>query len=325
MLGGDMTSLELSHFDSWMAAHADSVDDDLCTMRFCAEKCRYHGQMLCRPHRPHFTNASFPAPVCERMSTTERGDIYQGGAEQDRRAEARNKRTAQLVLRSALHPGCAHTSGAVVTARRFPMMKPDEFEFITKTLLRLRPRTYLEWGSGMSTSWYPLLSARSYVIDNYAPWCINVQRDATVACLSSRGRLRYICTTATRADGSVIALGETGIPKREDKELVAAQYLGALDEITSAGVLFDAALVDGRFRLAAALKLLNFVHGESVIFVHDFWMRQGKVFRYNRLLEYYDVIGRARSAVALRRKPRTQLPHGWERAFEATWSKQAAA
>ena len=149
-----------------------------------------------------------------------------------------------------------------------------------------------------------------------------VRDDPTVGCLLSRGRLNFTCATARRGD-SLITPGVTGIPRREDKELVAATYLAALDDITSAGVLFDAALVDGRFRLAAALKLLNFVHSESVVFVHDFWMRMGPVFRYNRLLDFYDVIGRARSAVALRRK--TQLPHGWERAFEATWSKQAAA
>ena len=50
---------------------------------------------------------------------------------------------------------------------------------------------------------------------------------------------------------------------------------------------FDAALVDGRFRVACALKLLPFLTQDSVLFMHDFWRRP----MYHAVLDFHDVIG----------------------------------
>jgi hypothetical protein len=78
------------------------------------------------------------------------------------------------------------------------------------------------------------------------------------------------------------------------------------------GALFDAALVDGRFRGAAALLLLNYLHARSVLIVHDFWPRLDV---YMPVLRYYDVVGRTRTVAVLMRKRR--LPPGWEGAYIA--------
>ena len=52
-----------------------------------------------------------------------------------------------------------------------PMMFPEEFEFITKLMANRKPETYLEWGCGTSTSFYPLLASGKVVaIDGYPPW-----------------------------------------------------------------------------------------------------------------------------------------------------------
>ena len=67
---------------------------------------------------------------------------------------------------------------------------------------------------------------------------------------------------------------------------------------------FDVALVDGRFRLQCALKLLPYLHSESVLLMHDFWLR---IPAYKDVLDYYYVIGYARSVVALKKKPGLSL------------------
>ena len=36
-----------------------------------------------------------------------------------------------------------------------------------------------------------------------------------------------------------------------------------------------AALVDGRFRVACALRLLEFIGDDSIVIIHDFWFRAG--------------------------------------------------
>ena len=63
--------------------------------------------------------------------------------------------------------------------------------------------------------------------------------------------------------------------------------------------MFDVALVDGRFRVQCAIKLLPYLHDDSVLLMHDFWVR---IKSYGAVLEYYDVIGYARSVVALKKK-----------------------
>ena len=79
---------------------------------------------------------------------------------------------------------------------------------------------------------------------------------------------------------------------------------------------YDAALVDGRFRIACALKLLHYLTPQSVMFVHDFWLRVNSDAQYTIILEYYDVLGYARSLVVMRKKPHSQLPPNWETAYQ---------
>jgi hypothetical protein len=69
-----------------------------------------------------------------------------------------------------------------------------------------------------------------------------------------------------------------------------------------------------------ALKLLNYLSDESILVVHDFWSRliwtkKGGDTGYHHILDYYDVIGRARSSVALRKKRIEEMPAGWETAY----------
>jgi hypothetical protein len=59
-------------------------------------------------------------------------------------------------------------------ADKHAMMWPDEFEYVSKTLINVAPKTYLEWGTGKSAMWFPALAEHAYIIDNYLPWCAQV-------------------------------------------------------------------------------------------------------------------------------------------------------
>ena len=67
-----------------------------------------------------------------------------------------------------------------------------------------------------------------------------------------------------------------------------------------------------RYRVVVALKLLNHLKPDSVLFFHDFWARYKA---YKRVLDFYDVIGYARSLAVLRPKNSTALPRDWPTAY----------
>ena len=81
----------------------------------------------------------------------------------------------------------------------------------------------------------------------------------------------------------------------------------------------DAALVDGRFRVACALRLLPYLRRGAVIFIHDFWNRLDSFYP---VLDFYRVRGAARNLVALERRPVDRLPDGWRDAWRrARWDR----
>jgi hypothetical protein len=61
----------------------------------------------------------------------------------------------------------------------------------------------------------------------------------------------------------------------------------------------DVVLVDGRFRVAAALKTLWHIDGSSVVLVHDWPSRKEW---YGRVLAYYDIVDSVDELVVLARK-----------------------
>lgn len=161
----------------------------------------------------------------------------------------------------------------------------------------------MEWGTGTSTSFYPLLASGSvYAIDGYPPWCEKVKTDPRVKCMTEdEKRMHFYCPELTGADGTtLVKLEETGrisknTPKK-DVEAAMSTYVNAIDTFDLKSL--DIALVDGRFRIQCALKLLPYLHSESVLLLHDFWVRKP----YHEVLKYYHVIGYARSVVALKKK-----------------------
>jgi hypothetical protein len=94
--------------------------------------------------------------------------------------------------------------------------------------------------------------------------------------------------------------GEAGIPVDVDDPALKAKsidYIAAIARFNESRV--DVILVDGRFRVACALKSLEYVSDGSVVLIHDFFDRSPI---YDAVLKYYDIIDRADTLVVLSRK-----------------------
>ena len=114
-------------------------------------------------------------------------------------------------------------------------------------------------------------------------------------------RMHFMCPELYGADGvTKVELKETGrieaSTAQKDVEAAMSIYVNSIDKLSV--TTLDMALVDGRFRIQCALKLLPYLTNDSVLVLHDFWIRKP----YHKVLEYYYVIGYARSVVALRKK-----------------------
>jgi len=327
---------------------ASSGDDDddhddapppepLDAIAFCAEKCRYVPAMC--TSNLYLETLSHPAPTCMNRSTSIEDDAYWTDTEHGRvpgtLTPKRNRDTSRLVhwaarrarerrrgrgegrgpttttnatTTTAEEEGAAVRCEDVPTSYESPMMFPEEFEFVVKLLANLKPDTYLEWGTGMSTSFYPLLASGTVIaIDGYPPWCRRVGSEPRVRCMAEReGRLIFHCPELAGADGhtrlDLRAVGKLP-PNVSDADVVSAMgmYVDSVVRAAhDAGVdKFDAALVDGRFRMQCALRLLPYLRDDSVLIMHDFWVR---LKAYEVVLDYYYVIGYARSVVALKKK-----------------------
>jgi len=65
-------------------------------------------------------------------------------------------------------------------------------------------------------------------------------------------------------------------------------------------IVADVVLVDGRFRVAVALKALWHIDAATVVLIHDWPPRRAA---YSRVLAYYDVVDAVDDLVVLARKP----------------------
>jgi hypothetical protein len=52
--------------------------------------------------------------------------------------------------------------------------------------------------------------------------------------------------------------------------------------------LFNKVFIDGRGRGFCALKVLNYINEDSLVFIHDFWTRECR--GYFEVFKYYDII-----------------------------------
>lgn len=296
----------------------------------CTERCKYkHSCDLCR-------DAAWPAPFCTRWADTPATDIYYKKAAGQPAAQVQKHLSYDHTINFATSQVDDPELRELVRKNRKsrPMMWPDEFEYVTKTLAAFKPENYLEWGSGRSTAWYPLFARHSHVIENHPPWCAKVQENAVVRHMVDSKRLIFHCLQPKREDGEAPQTEKLGVPQTAED---VAAFLPYILEVEKLGVAkIDAALVDGRFRVACALRLLEFIGDDSIVIIHDFWFRAGpkytqkvaqgdthRVPGYNIILKYYKCIGRSRSVGVFKRRKQTgvakeeQIPSDWREIYKS--------
>lgn len=176
--------------------------------------------------------------------------------------------------------------------------------------------TYLEYGSGGSTTEFGRLVASVYSVEHDCEWHDVVAGRVADAGLMDKVRFRCVPPSITAdthhspISGAVAAAAAAprspasrpwglGSPFEHGSYAQFHSYVNAVDDLAddaaSGGVpRFDAVLIDGRARVATALRVLPYLTPSSVVFVHDWGTRSHL---YAPILRYYTPVARV-AAVA---------------------------
>jgi len=172
-------------------------------------------------------------------------------------------------------------------------------ELLTLQWYASQAGSYVDYGSGASTLGVAMLAARALSIENQAHWCTRMLARTDVSFWRAQGKFQYEC----------INIGETrdwGYPQSKADNVRFADYveaIGLFDRGTgsapSGPPVIDVVLIDGRFRVACALKALWHIDDASVVIIHDYFTRLAY---YEAVLEYYDIVDSVDTMAILARK-----------------------
>lgn len=144
---------------------------------------------------------------------------------------------------------------------------------------------YLEFGMGGSTlRAIQKSNAIIYTVESSPEWVAHMRGYASIK-RSEKTRLRIFPV-------EIGPVGSWGYPTSDDFKSGFESYSSNVFRLINPK-LVDLALVDGRFRVACALKVILECHANTriEIMVHDFWERS----HYHVLLKYLDVVKRTDS------------------------------
>lgn len=165
--------------------------------------------------------------------------------------------------------------------------EPDEIELFFKWVSSAKNgSTYIEFGSGGSTDLVLRHTSHLVVsVESTPAWSLKVAQTAQK--MGVDGRLQAV----------VVDIGPTkqaGAPSDRRNMAKWPLYSSMVQAVPHAQVVF----VDGRFRVACALKAILYVVNEPIIIIHDFWNRE----KYHVVLEFVNVLENATTMVVTRPK-----------------------
>lgn len=155
-------------------------------------------------------------------------------------------------------------------------------------------RNYLEFGLGGSTLRVLQKSrARIYSVESSPQWTDHMRRYFLLRFMENRRLSIFLVDIGPTRDW--------GYPVSDQhRERFPAYTNGVFEKLN--GTEIDVAFIDGRFRVACALRLILHCaeNGSSPsILIHDFWNRE----QYRLLLDYLDVHARVNTLGLFRIKP----------------------
>jgi hypothetical protein len=165
-----------------------------------------------------------------------------------------------------------------------PWMDDSEILLILKYLYYTD--TMLEWGSGGSTLYFPHFVDKYYSIEHDDEWNKKIKSELS----NTRYKVDYHHVSRDLPISS---------PSTYE------QYKSYIEYIHKLGVkVFDKVLVDGRGRGWCAETALQYLHKDSIVFMHDFWNRP----QYHVVFNWYDELDSIKTPglqtiVALKPKP----------------------
>lgn len=213
--------------------------------------------------------------------------------------------------------------GGSLSARRSQVKKSEiwmgdiEVELVIRRMNNVR--TYLEWGSGGSTTNFPRFARRRAVSIEHDPqWCARMKRK--LRDLKIKVELR--CVLKERL---------TSRPFVANSDGTYLEFRKYVDEIEKIGEpQWDFVLIDGRARVDAAIKVLSFLGNHSHVVLHDaLRIDYNDTSSYRPVLDYYDVIdrtgGKSRQGMAvLQRKKSLSYLEGNHSAVQAILNEKYA-
>lgn len=160
-----------------------------------------------------------------------------------------------------------------------PLMKDVEIELIEKYLNE--NVNMLEYGSGASTAYYARKVKKLTSLEYSKKWHKKVE--------DSIKKLKNVELVL--------------IPCKKVKPATYDIYRNYINWPKTRKDIWDVVLIDGRARQWVAKSILDNITKDSIVLVHDWGpLDNPKRERYNKILNYYDVVEEAHSLVALTKK-----------------------
>ncbi|KNC75970.1 hypothetical protein SARC_11515 [Sphaeroforma arctica JP610] len=161
---------------------------------------------------------------------------------------------------------------------RMPFMMDARIQSLFKKYVN-EDTNYLEWGTGGSTQQFYDKVKHMTSIENNPDWCDQMMKNKHVQCGQSNGQLDFICTTRNAE------VGYFGTPQKKHTGYYNYhKYVNIIDYLPSE--FYDVVLVDGRFRVACAIKALPYIRpGTGVLAIHDYERQH-----YHNIEQYYDKV-----------------------------------
>lgn len=166
-----------------------------------------------------------------------------------------------------------------------PWMSKIEIETILKYIKA--DGVMLEYGCGGSTLYFCDYVKEYYSVEHNADWYNKMNRLA-----KPNTKIFYVPRNETTPDK------ERFQPLSWDELESSSRYKDFQEYIKFPSTLdkkFDFVLIDGRARPECAKLIYNYLHEDSVVFIHDYWNRK----HYHVVEEKYKVIDAVKSGQSL--------------------------